>query len=50
MPEHHARGFLLKMEKIQLRAQPPVVALLRLLDHHGAKYASCSSFLAQAVP
>ena len=33
MPEHHARGFLLKMEEIELRAQPPVVALVRLLDH-----------------
>src|SRR6266581_1011188 len=33
MPEHHARGLFLKVEKIQLRAQPPVIALLRLLDH-----------------
>src|SRR6266853_598258 len=38
MPEHHARGFLLKMEKIQLRAQPPVVALLRLLDHAQVRF------------
>ena len=33
MPEHHAGCFLLKVEKIELRAQPPVIALLRLLDH-----------------
>src|SRR5712691_3297694 len=38
MPEHHARGFLLKMEKIQLRAQLPVVALLRLLDHAQVRF------------
>src|SRR6266581_892704 len=38
MPEHHARGFFLEMEKIQLRAQPPVVALLRLLDHAQVRF------------
>src|SRR6266850_2678961 len=38
MPEHHARGFLLKMEKIQLRAQPPVVALVRLRDHAQVRF------------
>src|SRR6266852_2860910 len=38
MPEHHARSFFLKMEKIQLRAQPPVVALLRLLDHAQVRF------------
>src|SRR6266853_3100204 len=38
MPEHHARGFLLKVEEIQLRTQPPVVALLRLLDHAQVRF------------
>src|SRR5256714_6029461 len=38
MPEHHARGFLLKMEEIQLRAQAPVIALLRLLDHAQVRF------------
>src|SRR6266571_1329406 len=38
MPEHHARGFFLKVEKIQLRAQAPVIALLRLLDHAQVRF------------
>src|SRR6266853_71520 len=38
MPEHHARGFFLKMEKIQLRTQAPVIALLRLLDHAQVRF------------
>src|SRR6266851_3280149 len=38
MPEHHARGFFLEVEKIELRAQPPVIALLRLLDHAQVRF------------
>ena len=33
MPEHEPRRLLLHVEEIELRAEPPVVALLRLLEH-----------------
>ena len=33
VPEHEARRFLLHVEEIELRAEAPVVALLRLLEH-----------------
>ena len=48
MPEDQARRFLLHVEKIELRAEAPVVALLGFLQH--LEVGVLVLLLSQAVP